>query len=575
MEKIQGNVIFEGIVIAKPYVRKKRVFVVQERLIDESQIEIEVSKVEEAIKETRFEIKHLIDSLKDRVNKEELKILNVQLLMLDDPVFLSDIIRKIKVDKKNAEYAVDTVLSKFVNQFKSLSDPVYRERSVDVQELGTKIIQNLLFEKPHKEDLDGKIIITKELEPFELLKFYNDGVDIKGIITELGGETSHSAILCKALGIPTLMGVNDIVFKKLDINKEIVLDARLDSGKVIIEPNNLTLSYYQNEVQVFVNESREIEALRGKEVLTKDNERIYLKANLGGEIEITQLSNYLPDGVGLLRTEFIYMDNDDFPSENRQVELYQEVYDKLGNDKPLTIRTLDIGGDKQLSYFKIPEEANPFLGLRAIRLCLKHRDMFKTQLRAILRVAHNRNIKIMYPMISKIEELWEANKVLEEAKKELLKEKIPFAPNIEIGMMIEVPSSAIMADIFIKEVDFFSIGTNDLTQYVMAADRLSKEVSDVYDKYDPAVLRMVYNTARAAIENNKSISVCGEVAGEAMAIIIFLAFGIKELSMLPALLPKAKKVIKDLSMSELAKLREPILKCRTSKELKHLLKDYY
>lgn len=575
MEKIRGNVIFEGIVVAKPYVRKKRVFVVQERLIDESQIEIEVSKVEEAIKETRFEIKHLIDSLKDRVNKEELKILNVQLLMLDDPVFLSDIIRKIKIDKKNAEYAVDIVLNKFVSQFKSLSDPVYRERSVDVQELGMKIIQNLLFEKPHKEDLDGKIIITKELEPFELLKFYNEGVDIKGIITELGGETSHSAILCKALGIPTLMGVNDIVFKKLDINKEIILDARLDSGKVILEPNDLTFSYYQNEVQAFDNEFREIEALRGKEVLTKDNERIYLKANLGGEIEITQLSNYLPDGVGLLRTEFIYMDNDAFPSEERQVELYKEVYDKLGSDKPLTIRTLDIGGDKQLSYFKIPEEANPFLGLRAIRLCLKHKDIFKTQLRAILRVAHNRNIKIMYPMISKLEELWEANKILGEAKRELLKEKIPFAPDIEIGMMIEVPSSAIMADIFIKEVDFFSIGTNDLTQYVMAADRLSKEVSDVYDKYDPAVLRMVHNTARAAIENNKSISVCGEVAGEAMAIIIFLAFGIKELSMLPALLPKAKKVIKDLSMSELAKLREPILQCRTSKELKHLLKDYY
>lgn len=575
MEKIRGNVIFEGIVIAKPYVRKKKVFVVQERLINESQIETEVGKVEEAIKETRFEIKHLIDSLKDRVNKEELKILNVQLLMLDDPVFLSDIIRKIKVDKKNAEYAVDTVLDKFVSQFKSLSDPVYRERSVDVQELGMKIIQNLLFEKPHKEDLDGKIIITKELEPFELLKFYNEGVDIKGIITELGGETSHSAILCKALGIPTLMGVNDIVFKQLDINKEIILDARLDSGKVIIDPNDLTFSYYQNEVQAFDNESREIEALRGKEVLTKDDERIYLKANLGGEIEITQLSNYLPDGVGLLRTEFIYMDNDGFPSEEKQVELYKEVYDKLGDDKPLTIRTLDIGGDKQLSYFKIPEEANPFLGLRAIRLCLKHRDIFKTQLRAILRVAHNRNVKIMYPMISKIEELWEANKILEEAKRELLKEKIPFAPNIEIGMMIEVPSSAIMADIFVKEVDFFSIGTNDLTQYVMAADRLSKEVSDVYDKYDPAVLRMVYNTARAAIENNKSISVCGEVAGEAMAIVIFLAFGIKELSMLPALLPKAKKVIKDLSMSELAKLREPILQCRTSKELKHLLKDYY
>lgn len=575
MEKIQGNVIFEGIVIAKPYIRKKKVLVVQERNITNDQIDAEVLKVEEAVKETRFEIKHLVDSLKDRVNKEELKILNVQLLMLDDPVFLSDIIGKIKTEKKNAEYAVDSVLEKFVNQFKSLSDPVYRERSVDVQELGSKIIQNLLFVKPHKEDLDGKILITKELEPFELLKFYNEGVDIKGIITELGGETSHSAILCKALGIPTLMGVNDILFKKLDSNKDIILDARLDGGKVILDPDPVTLSYYQNELQVFDNEFREIEALRGKEVLTKDNKRIFLKANLGGEIEITQLSNYLPDGVGLLRTEFIYMDNDGFPSEDRQVELYLDVYNKLGNDKPLTIRTLDIGGDKQLSYFKIPEEANPFLGLRAIRLCLKHKDIFKTQLRAILRVAHNRNIKIMYPMISKIEELWEANKILDEAKIELAKENIPFASNIEVGMMIEVPSSAIMADIFVKEVDFFSIGTNDLTQYVMAADRLSKEVSDVYDKYDPAVIRMVYNTARAAIENNKNISVCGEVAGEALAIIVFLAFGIKDLSMLPALLPKAKKVIKNLSMSELSKLREPILKCRTSKELKHLLKEYY
>lgn len=575
MENIKGNVIFEGIVIAKPYIKRKKSLVIEEKIIEVDMIDSEVMRVEEAVKNTKFEIDHLIDSLKDRVNKEELKIMNVQRVMLDDPVFLSDIIKKIKVDRKNAEYAVDLVLKKFVKQFKSLSDPIYRERAVDVQELGNKIIQNLLFEKPQKEDLDGKIIITKELEPFELLKYYNDGVDIKGIITEIGGETSHAAILCKALGIPTIMGVNDIFFKELNSDEEIILDARQNKACVILNPNLVTNSFYQNEYQVFENEIREIEALRGKEILTKDGQRIYLKANLGGEIEITQLENYLPDGVGLLRTEFIYMDNDDFPSEEKQVEVYTHIYEKLGNDKPLTIRTLDIGGDKKLSYFTMPEEANPFLGLRAIRLCLANKDMFKTQLRAILRTAYNRNIKMMYPMIAKLEELWEANQLLEECKLELKKEGLDYSDNMEVGMMIEIPASAIMADIFAKEVDFFSIGTNDLVQYVMAADRLSKGVSNVYDKYDPSVIRMVHNTARAALENNIDISVCGEVAGEPLAIAIFLLFGIRELSMLPALLPKAKKIIKNISIAELEKYKDIILNCRTSKEMKELLKEYY
>lgn len=575
MEKIQGNVIFEGVVIAKPYIKKKKNLFIEERVIDENQIEQEVKRVEDAIGETKYEIKHLIDSLKDRVNKNELKILNVQLVMLDDPVFVSGIVNKIKDGKRNAEFAVDTILKKFVNQFKALKDPVYQERAIDVQELGDKIIQNLLFEKPKKEDVDGKIIITKELQPFELLKFYNEGVVIKGIITELGGETSHAAILSKALGIPTLMGVNNIIFKKLESTNDIILDSREKIASVIIDPDMETLNYYIDEIRVFEEENKEIEALRGKEVITKDGQLIYLKANLGGEIEISQLENYLPDGVGLLRTEFIYMDTDSFPNEDKQVEIYEEVYNTLGNDKPLTIRTLDIGGDKQLSYFKLPEEANPFLGLRAIRLCLKHKDIFKTQLRAILRAGYDKNIKLMYPMISKLEELREANVILEEVKKELEEEGKLYSKNMEVGMMVEVPSAAIMADVFIEEVDFFSIGTNDLTQYVMAADRLSKEVSNVYDKYDPSVLRMIYNVARVANEYQKDISVCGEMAGEVLGMIIFLAFGIRELSMLPAFLPKAKRIVKDLSIEELTSYRERILKCKTSKELKELFRNFY
>ncbi len=575
MEKIQGNVIFEGVVIAKPYIKKKKTLIIEEKKINEESIKSEIAKVEEAIKETRFEIKHLIESLKDRVNKDELKILNVQLLMLEDPVFVSGIYKKIERDMVNAEFAVDYILKKFVNQFKALNDPVYKERAIDVQELGDKIIQNLLFEKPQSEDVDNKILITKELQPFELLKFYNEGVNIKGIITELGGETSHAAILSKALGIPTLMGVDNIVFTEFDEDEEIILDSRDGSACVVLKPNRVTLAYYQNEVQVFDNETREIEALRGKEVITKDGQIIYLKANLGGEIEIKQLNNYLPDGVGLLRTEFIYMDNDDFPSEDEQVKIYENVYNELGDNKPLTIRTLDIGGDKQLSYFKLPEEANPFLGLRAIRLCLKHKNIFKTQLRAILRAAYDKNIKIMYPMVSKLEELWEANKLLEEAKAELLKEGIPFAKSIEVGIMVEVPSTAIMADIFVEEVDFFSVGTNDLTQYVMAADRLSKEVSEVYDKYDPSVIRMIANTADVAIKNNKDISICGEMAGDTLGILIFLTLGVRELSMLPAFLPKAKRIIRDLSMEELHCKKDKLLKCKSSKEVKELFKEYY
>ena len=575
MSKFRGTTIFEGISIGKPYLKKRKEIVVKEFIISENEIDKELERVEEALKETRIEITELIESLKDRVNKSDLKILNVQLVMLEDPLFLSDINNLIKKERKNAEFVIDKVVKKYIGMFKSLNDPVYRERASDIEDVGTKLLQNILFEKPELEDINNKIIVSKELRPFEILRYYNSGVEIKGIITELGGETSHAAILSKALGIPTLTGVDDISLMDFDEDKDIILDSREENSFFIVNPNKQEYEDYLKKYREFEKIKRELDVLRGKEVLSKDGQKILLKANIGGDIEISQLDLYKPDGVGLLRTEFLYMDNDKFPDEDLQYESYKHIYEKLGEGKSLTIRTLDIGGDKTLSYFKLPEEENPFLGLRAIRLCLKNLEIFKPQLRAILRVAHNRNIKLMIPMISRIEEIWESKRIIEEVKNELKSENKEYREDIEIGIMIEVPSAAIMADLLIKEVDFFSIGTNDLTQYVMAADRLSKEVYDVYDKYNPAVLRMIDNTVRAADSENKPVSICGETAGEQLGMLIFLSLGVTELSMLPAFLPKAKKLVKSIDIAKIRTYRDKILNCKTSDEIKDVLKEFY
>lgn len=575
MGKFRGNTIFEGIVIAKPYIKKRKEIFINELSIEEEAVESELERVQEALKQTRTDIKELIESLKDRVNKNELKILNVQLVMLDDPLFLSDINNLIKKEKKNAEFVIDKVVKKYVGMFKSLNDPVYKERATDVEEVGNKLLQNLLLEKPELEDINNKIMITKELKPFELLRYYNLGVVIKGIVTEEGGETSHAAILAKALGIPTLMGVEGVEAFQLNENKDVILDSRENFSILLTEPTRDEYENYLKEYRKFIELNNEIEALRGKEIFSKDDQKILLKANLGGEIEISQLKIYQPDGVGLLRTEFLYMDNDEFPDEETQYKLYEKVYRELGEDKPLIIRTLDIGGDKTLSYFKLPEEENPFLGLRAIRLCLKNPEIFKVQLRALLRVAYNRNIKVMIPMISRIEEIRETKRIIEEIKVELERDKIPYEKDLKIGIMIEVPSAAILADQLIEEVDFFSIGTNDLTQYIMAADRLSKEVQDVYDKYNPSVIRMINHTVKAADDAGKPVSVCGETAGEQLGMLIFLSLGVTELSMLPAFLPKAKKLVKNIDIEKLKKYKNKILKCKTSEEIKEVLKDFY
>ncbi len=572
MERVEGKTIFEGIVIGEPYLRKKKKVDITEYKIDDDKVDEEVNRFKDALKETKQEIKFLIDSLKGRINNEELKILNVHLMILDDPVLLSEINTRITVDLINAEKVLQNVVEKYVEMFNQLKDPVYRQRALDIQDVGYKLISNLLSEERELEDLEGKILITKELFPTELLRIHHHDINLLGIITEYGGETSHVAILAKALGIPTLMGAKGLMQR--DWSGNIILDTRKSSSCVIIDATDRIFESYIKEQEELYQKVCELEKLIELPAVTLDGNKLDLNINVGGDLEMQDLKKKNPDGIGLLRSEFIYMDSEFFPSEEKQMKIYEKVYNDLGEDRPVIIRTLDIGADKHLSYYEMNDEENPFLGLRGLRFTLSHRSIFKEQLRAILRVAYGKNIKIMYPMVTNLWEIDEAAKILQEVKDELKKEKLDYKDDIEVGIMVEVPSAALLADVFGEKVDFFSIGTNDLTQYILAADRLSDEVSNIYDSYDPAVLRAINMVAEAGIRHGKKVSVCGEMAGDPMAIIAFMSFGIKDLSMLASFLPRAKHLIRNTNMSSIRKIKNQILSCRDAKEVKEILQRY-
>lgn len=574
MKKLTGVSIFEGITIAKTIYSRRKKGKIKTFKISSLEIEKELLRFKEAISDTKNQIQKLIDSLYGKVEEKDIKILNVHLMMLEDPVFLSDITTKVKLDKLNVEAIVQEVVKKYVGMFKSLNDPVYKQRAIDIEDIEEKLIANLQGKNLLLEEIGGKILVAEDLKPSTLLSYYNKGKDLKGIILEMGGETSHVAILAKTLGIPTIMSVKNIDCEKWNELENVILDTRKESAFVIIEPTEDEINKYDRIKYDFEIKQKDLKNLIGKKVKSRDNININVYANLGAIVGLDNIKKYKPDGIGLFRTEFIYMNSNDFPTENEQFEIYKKVLQEQGIEKELIIRTLDIGGDKKLDYFNFPEENNPFLGLRAIRLSLKNPSIFKTQLRAILRASYYGNLKIMYPMISSLEEIKSANLILEEAKKELREEKENFNKKIEIGIMVEVPSTAIISDILIDEVDFFSIGTNDLTQYILASDRLSETVSEIYDNYHPAVLRSINLVAENAIRKNKKVSVCGEMAGDPMAVLAFLSFGIKDFSMLPSLTLEIKKVIKKVEFNNLETLKGKLLKVKTSKEAKQILKKY-
>lgn len=573
MEILKGTFAFEGIVVGRIFLDKKELSNKGiTALLDEREIDGEIERFRDSLELSKESLERLKTSLAGKIGEKDLEIITAHLMILDDPVYISDIEKYIQKNRTKAEDSVKIVTDKYISLFNKLGNPIYRQKVLDIKDVKKRIIKNLNSKKNEWADLNGKILITEEILPTELLNMCQENIKLKGIVMEYGGETSHLAILAKALEIPTLMGIKNIF--SYDWKKDVILDTTEQNSCVIIEPDEKTLEEYKDKIEKFNCKREEIEKSAFLPAVTLDGVNVSLNMNISGKTTKEEIDAVTPDGIGLLRTELLYMKNNSFPDEEEQIASYNDIIKNFDEKDPIIIRTLDIGADKQLPYFQMKNETNSFLGLRGIRFSLSEKNIFKTQLRAILRAAYGRNVKIMYPMITNINEIREANELLKEVKEELRQEDKKFKDDIEVGIMIEVPSAVMMADAFAQEVDFFSIGTNDLTQYILAADRLSETVSDMYDSYNPAVLRAIYIVKQAADKYGKSVSICGEMAGEQKAIVAFLSMGITNLSMVGGSILAARALVRSLDYTSLKNVKEQILQCSDSNKIKEILKKY-
>lgn len=573
MEILKGTFAFEGIVVGRIFLDKKELSNKGiTALLDEREIDGEIERFRDSLELSKESLEPLKTSLAGKIGEKDLEIITAHLMILDDPVYISDIEKYIQKNRTKAEDSVKIVTDKYISLFNKLENPIYRQKVLDIKDVEKRIIKNLNSKKNEWADLNGKILITEEILPTELLNMCQENIKLKGIVMEYGGETSHLAILAKALEIPTLMGIKNIF--SYDWKKDVILDTTEQNSCVIIEPDEKTLEEYKDKIEKFNCKREEIEKSAFLPAVTLDGVNVSLNMNISGKTTKEEIDAVTPDGIGLLRTELLYMKNNSFPDEEEQIASYNDIIKNFDEKDPIIIRTLDIGADKQLPYFQMKNETNSFLGLRGIRFSLSEKNIFKTQLRAILRTAYGRNVKIMYPMITNINEIREANELLKEVKEELRQEDKKFKDDIEVGIMIEVPSAVMMADAFAQEVDFFSIGTNDLTQYILAADRLSETVSDMYDSYNPAVLRAIYIVKQAADKYGKSVSICGEMAGEQKAIVAFLSMGITNLSMVGGSILAARALVRSLDYTSLKNVKEQILQCSDSNKIKEILKKY-
>lgn len=540
MKRIQGIGASKGIVIGRPFL-----YVVEDIQIDANKKDSlsfdEKKKVlEKAIKETKAEIEILYEKTKKSAKKEA-EIFQAHLLFLEDATIM-DKINSFMKQGFTVAASVNKAFEENASVMEKMENKYFRERAKDIRDVSERLIRHILHKQ--KPDLSSlpypAIVVARDLTPSDTASL--DKENILGFITEMGGVTSHTAILAEALGIPAVVGARGIIETVKDKNM-VILDGR--DGEVIVEPDEETLKYYREEMKRLEEEKEELEKIKFLEAVTREGKRIEVSANIGKPEDADIALQEGAEGVGLFRTEFLFLDRTTPPTEEEQFEAYKIVLEKF-KGKPVIIRTLDIGGDKQIPYLNIEKELNPFLGVRAIRLCLARKDLFKTQLRAILRASAYGKAKIMYPMIAVKEEIEWANEILNEVKKELIKKNISFDKHIEVGIMVEIPSSALNAEELANYVDFFSIGTNDLTQYTFAADRTNQNLNYLYKPLHPAMLRLIKMTIDASHKKGKWTGMCGELAGDPGAIKTLVKLGIDELSMSPQKIPEAKKIIRNL-----------------------------
>ena len=556
-----GKGISEGIGLGKAVILKENGLKIEKQKIED--ISAEKQQIYDAVKEVESEIEKLIQNI-DGTEKE---IMQAYLMILQDPSLIQETIKIIEQDKCNSAYAVENGLNQIIKTFEQMDDPYMAARSRDIEDMKKRILAKLL--KIEEIDLsklpENTILIAKELSTSDTAKM--NLKNISGIITEIGGVNSHMAIIARTNEIPAIIGIKHI-FENIKENDFIALNGA--TGEIFLNPTQEKIEELTKNQENIKQEKQELEKYKNEKAITKDGHQVELLANIGGPQDIQIVIDNTAEGVGLLRSEFLYMDAKDFPSEEEQFEAYKKIAESLEN-KRLVIRTLDIGGDKDLKYMKLPKEENPFLGYRAIRIYLDNVDLFKVQLRAILRASSYGNVAIMLPMISSIEELRKSKEIIEEVKQELKEKNIKFNENIEVGIMVEIPSSAVMADEFAKECDFFSIGTNDLIQYTIAVERGNEKLANLYSHFNPAVIRLIKSAIDGAHKNGILCGMCGEAAGDVKFIPLLVGLGLDEFSMNANKILKARKLITDLSFEECKELTNKVLELDSTEDVKRIL----
>ncbi|WP_188352178.1 phosphoenolpyruvate--protein phosphotransferase [Staphylococcus aureus] len=566
---IKGIAASDGVAIAKAYllVEPDLTFDKNEKVTD---VEGEVAKFNNAIEASKVELTKIRNNAEVQLGADKAAIFDAHLLVLDDPELIQPIQDKIKNENANAATALTDVTTQFVTIFESMDNEYMKERAADIRDVSKRVLSHILgIELPNPSMIDESVVIVgNDLTPSDTAQLNKEFV--QGFATNIGGRTSHSAIMSRSLEIPAIVGTKSIT-QEVKQGDMIIVDGL--NGDVIVNPTEDELIAYQDKRERYFADKKELQKLRDADTVTVDGVHAELAANIGTPNDLPGVIENGAQGIGLYRTEFLYMGRDQMPTEEEQFEAYKEVLEAM-NGKRVVVRTLDIGGDKELSYLNLPEEMNPFLGYRAIRLCLAQQDIFRPQLRALLRASVYGKLNIMFPMVATINEFREAKAILLEEKENLKNEGHDTSDDIELGIMVEIPATAALADVFAKEVDFFSIGTNDLIQYTLAADRMSERVSYLYQPYNPSILRLVKQVIEASHKEGKWTGMCGEMAGDETAIPLLLGLGLDEFSMSATSILKARRQINGLSKNEMTELANRAVDCATQEEVIELVNNY-
>ena len=566
---LQGIAASDGIAIAKVYTLTEPDLTVTKVTVEDS--EKEVSRLDDALAASIKDVELIKETALKNLGKEEAQVFDAHLMVLSDPELIGQVKDSITSNKVNAESALKEVTDMFISIFAGMEDnPYMQERAADIRDVSKRVLAHLLGVKiPSPATIkDEVIIVAADLTPSDTAQLNRQYV--KAFVTDIGGRTSHSAIMARSLEIPAIVGTKEVTSTAKD-GDIIIVDGL--TGDVFLNPSEEVIAEYRAKAEAFAAQQAEWEKLKDSKTYTKDGHQVELAANIGTPKDLEGVVNNGAEGVGLYRTEFLYMDSHEMPTEEDQFEAYKAVLEGM-NGKPVVVRTMDIGGDKELPYLPLPHEMNPFLGYRAIRISLNEPEMFRTQLRALLRASVYGKLRIMFPMIATLNDFRGAKALLEEEKAKLIAEGVAVSDDIQVGIMIEIPAAAVLAHQFAKEVDFFSIGTNDLIQYTMAADRMNERVSYLYQPYNPSILTLIKHVIDSAHKEGKWAGMCGEMAGDQTAVPLLVGLGLDEFSMSASSVLKTRSLIAKLTLSDMQALADKAInECATVEEVEALVEE--